>query len=164
MHSSAAIALACATSLIAAHAAAPSLSTASILSVSLRRTRRAFALIGFLVFIGSLHSLCHICDADRAVIDLPPNMAAHVCGPEGLERWPLYVFLVSALMCLGSSTVYHLCGTANERWYHKLGQLDYVGIVGLIVGSCTPVAWYSFGGEYHLERTIYLAAIVRAAW
>ena len=83
---------------------------------------------------------------------LPPAAAS-------LERWPLYVFVISALGCLSSSAIYHLCGTANERWFRRLESLDYVGIIGLIVGSCTPVAWYSFGGDHHLERSLYLLAI-----
>ena len=83
-------------------------------------------LIGFIVFLGALHSLCHICDADNTLVELPQT--SHLCGPEGLERWPLYVFLISALVCLGASTVYHLCGTANDRWFYPLGFVDYFGI------------------------------------
>lgn len=76
-----------------------------------------------------------------------------------LEKWPLYVFIVSALGCLGASAIYHLCGTANEKWYYPLGNVDYVGIVGLIVGSTVPVAWYSFGPTHQFERVVWLLTI-----
>jgi adiponectin receptor len=48
---------------------------------------------------------------------------------------------------------------ANYRLYDRLANLDYVGIVGLVVGSCVPVAWFGFGGEHHLLRSLYLGAI-----
>ena len=50
-------------------------------------------------------------------------------GVECLERWPLYVFLGSATVCLGSSTVYHFFGTANEKWEIALRNVDYGDIV-----------------------------------
>lgn len=48
-----------------------------------------------------------------------------------LERWPLYVFVSSAMVCLAASVVYHLFGTANEQWNGTLGRWDFGGIVGL---------------------------------
>lgn len=62
---------------------------------------------------------------------LPQHVLETVRHGDGLERWPLYVFLASALFCLFSSAVYHLCGTVNERWYILLGNWDYAGI-----GAC----------------------------
>ena len=50
-------------------------------------------------------------------------------GVECLERWPLYVFLGSATVCLGSSTVYHFFGTANEKWEIALRNVDYGDLV-----------------------------------
>ena len=100
--------------------------------------------MGVIIFIAIGH---HVASAG-----LPPTAAA-------LERWPLYVFIASALYCLSASAIYHLIGTANVRWHDRLMSWDYVGIVGLIVGSATPVAWYSFGGQHHLERSLYLAVI-----
>ena len=80
-------------------------------------------------------------------------------GVECLERWPLYVFLGSATVCLGSSTVYHLFGTANEKWEIALRNVDYGGIVSLIVGSCAPVVHFGFGDAYPLTRLVYMLAI-----
>jgi len=72
-----------------------------------------------------------------------------------LERWPLYVFVATALMCLGASAVYHLFGTANERWANRLGAFDYAGIVVLIFGSCVPICYYGFYTS-PLYRHLYL--------
>ena len=121
-------------------------------------------------------------------------------GVECLERWPLYVFLGSATVCLGCSTVYHLFGTANEKWEIALRfartqaltlaptltltlsltltltlaltltltltlalaltrNVDYGGIVSLIVGSCAPVVHFGFGDAYPLTRLVYMLAI-----
>lgn len=77
-----------------------------------------------------------------------------------LERWPLYVFIGSALICLGNSAVYHLWGTANERWYAKLANLDYAGIVALIVGSCCPVVHFGFGPTHSQTRAMYMLGIL----
>ena len=87
-----------------------------------------------------------------AEADLPPATA-------NLERWPLVVFVLSALGCLGTSALYHLVGTANEKYFDPLSQVDYIGIVGLIVGSCFPVAWYGFTPIYSVTRVLYLTAI-----
>ena len=80
-------------------------------------------------------------------------------GAECLERWPLYVFLTSATVCLGTSTVYHLFGTANEKWEIALRNVDYGGIVALIVGSCAPVVHFGFGDAYPMTRIVYMLAI-----
>ena len=72
--------------------------------------------------------------------------AAHRAAELGahVERWPLYVYALSALVCLASSCAYHLFGTANDRWVRALGKGDYVGIVALIFGSCVPPMYYGF--------------------
>lgn len=77
------------------------------------------------------------------------------------ERWPLYVFVASALWCLSASAAYHLVGTAarSEKWSFRLERWDYVGIVALIVGSCAPVVHYGFGPAYSGTRTSYMLAI-----
>jgi len=56
------------------------------------------------------------------------------------------------------SAVYHLCGTANERWHMWLGYWDFAGIVSLIVGSSTPVIHYGFGPTLHTHRQLYHVA------
>ena len=44
------------------------------------------------------------------------------------ERWPLYAFVASALVCLSASCAYHLVGTANEKWSLQFEKWDYFGI------------------------------------
>jgi len=75
-----------------------------------------------------------------------------------IERWPLYVFVASAIACLGSSAVFHLFGTANARWAYALGAFDYAGIIFLILGSTTPIYFYGFY-YYDVFRRLYLGAI-----
>ena len=40
-----------------------------------------------------------------------------------------------------------------------IGLNRRIGIVGLIVGSCFPVAWYGFTPIYSVTRVLYLTAI-----
>ena len=77
---------------------------------------------------------------------------------EGVERWPLYVFVASALVCLSASVTYHLFGTANERWASTFCSLDFTGIVCLIVGSTVPCIYYGFHGSY-VHQAVYLGSI-----
>ena len=76
-------------------------------------------------------------------------VASTSCDAENCpERWPLYVFVLTALWCLSASAAYHLIGTANDKWTYLTEKSDYVGIVALIVGSCAPVVWLGFGPAY----------------
>jgi len=77
-------------------------------------------------------------------------------GGGGVERWPLYVFVASAMVCLLSSVVYHLFGTANERWAQLFCSLDFTGIVCLIVGSTVPCIYYGFFGSFVHQVTMLL--------
>jgi adiponectin receptor len=90
---------------------------------------------------------------------LPPHVAESLRSADGLERWPLYVFLASALACLSLSAVYHLIGTANVRWHSSFESFDYFGIIALIVGSCFPVVHYGFGPAFPNLRRMYLLTI-----
>ena len=75
-----------------------------------------------------------------------------------LERWPLYVFVTSTLVCLAASSLYHLVGTANAKYTRALAMCDYSGIIFLIYGSCVPFIYYGF---YHssLHRNGYLVVM-----
>ena len=87
-------------------------------------------------------------------------VASTSCDAENCpERWPLYVFVLTALWCLSASAAYHLIGTANDKWTYLTEKSDYVGIVALIVGSCAPVVWLGFGPAYAVTRISYLLAI-----
>lgn len=75
-----------------------------------------------------------------------------------ISRWPLFVYLISAMICLGSSAIFHwfsaLCSKTNEI----LSRLDYAGISILIAGSCYPPYFYFFYCET-FTRNIYLTII-----
>lgn len=66
-----------------------------------------------------------------------------------LERWPLRLFLASAMFCLAGSAIYHLFGTANARWTARLVTADYAGVSALIVGSLLPLVTYGYDAPEH---------------
>ena len=102
-----------------------------------------------------------------AIDSITPSLGAHVQEPQlrlgpaetlHVERWPLYIFLASAMACLCASAVFHLFGTANARWANALGAFDYIGIILLILGSTIPIYHYGFYNAAFFRR-LYLGAI-----
>jgi adiponectin receptor len=61
-----------------------------------------------------------------------------------LHRWPLFVMLVSAIICLGCSTIFHWFSAHSKDLHEVLNRLDYAGISILIAGSCYPPYYYFF--------------------
>eukprot|EP00349_Pseudokeronopsis_sp_Brazil_P006031 CAMPEP_0202966348 /NCGR_PEP_ID=MMETSP1396-20130829/10701_1 /ASSEMBLY_ACC=CAM_ASM_000872 /TAXON_ID= /ORGANISM="Pseudokeronopsis sp., Strain Brazil" /LENGTH=314 /DNA_ID=CAMNT_0049690073 /DNA_START=188 /DNA_END=1128 /DNA_ORIENTATION=- len=61
-----------------------------------------------------------------------------------VTRVPLFVHMVSAVVCLLASSVYHLFKDLNEGCNHFLARMDYAGISILVAGSNTPPLYYSF--------------------
>lgn len=68
----------------------------------------------------------------------------------------LSIFLFSAMLCLGFSSVFHcfLCYSCHASAF--LVKLDYVGIALLICGSGVPAIYYGFYCMKHLQ-TFYLS-------
>jgi adiponectin receptor len=64
--------------------------------------------------------------------------------PKKLSRWPIVAYLVSAIICLGGSTVFHLFYCMSHKVNRVLLRLDYAGICILIFGSCFPPVVYGF--------------------
>jgi hypothetical protein len=64
--------------------------------------------------------------------------------PRRLRRWPLFVFLVSAIICLSSSAIFHWFSAHSKTYFEFLNRLDYAGISILIAGSCFPPYYYFF--------------------
>ena len=85
---------------------------------------------------------------------------AHI---KGIKCWPLYIMLVSAIICLGFSTTYHLFGIYNKKVNKILSRLDYGGIMFLVSGSCYPPYFFFFYCEKYLY-IIYLFAITFSAF
>jgi adiponectin receptor len=61
-----------------------------------------------------------------------------------LRRWPLFIMLFAAIVCLGFSASFHLFGTMSKNIYQIMSRLDYAGITFLIAGSCFPPYFYFF--------------------
>lgn len=61
-----------------------------------------------------------------------------------LDHWPILVFLVSAIICLGSSAIFHWFSAHSKNMFEFLNRLDYAGISILIAGSCYPPYYYFF--------------------
>jgi len=61
-----------------------------------------------------------------------------------LPRWPLAVFMCTAMCCLLFSAIFHLFNAVSQRTALLLQALDYCGISILITGSNIPVIYYGF--------------------
>ena len=61
-----------------------------------------------------------------------------------IPKWPILIQLISALFCLGCSTIFHLFSAHSKKVGNILNRLDYAGISILVAGSCFPVCYYMF--------------------
>ena len=75
-----------------------------------------------------------------------------------LRRWPIFIMLSSAIVCLSFSTLFHWFGALSPKSSQILSRLDYAGITILIAGSCYPPYFYFFYCEIYL-CTVYLSFI-----
>lgn len=83
----------------------------------------------------------------------------HHSGPNlhEVSRWPVFVMLSSAIICLSCSTLFHLfypmSGSIiyfNLGAYQVFSRLDYAGINVLIVGSSFPAVYYGMYCNFSL--------------
>ncbi|CAH0519887.1 unnamed protein product [Peronospora belbahrii] len=79
-------------------------------------------------------------------------------GPHDVPRWPIFVFMASAVICLTCSAVFHLMFVVSRSAFTFLSRLDYAGITILIAGSFYPMIYYSFYCHEWL-RSAYLVSI-----
>ncbi|KAL7413811.1 hemolysin-III related-domain-containing protein [Mrakia frigida] len=68
------------------------------------------------------------------------------------------VFLASAVVCLAFSGTYHTLSCHSKSVANRWNQMDYVGIVTLIVGSNYPAIYYGFYCDLKLQW-IYITVI-----
>jgi len=61
-----------------------------------------------------------------------------------VKKWPIFVMLFGAIICLSGSTTFHLFSVHSEKWNEFLSRLDYAGISLLILGSTYPPYYYYF--------------------
>ena len=127
-------------------------------------------LLGFLLFLYFLPYTSHLPlpELEAVTADLlalgarlrPFSLRLRRWSAFARARWPLYVFISSAMACLGSSTAYHLIGTAtaDERTMRALAAADYNGVIFLICGSYVPVLQYGFH-DAPVSRVAYTAAL-----
>jgi len=79
------------------------------------------------------------------------QLRAHIKGvpddPEParpVSRWPMYVFLSGAVVCLFFSTLCHTYCCVGAADAERMWRLDYLGIAVLIVSSFYPMVHYSY--------------------
>ena len=77
-----------------------------------------------------------------------------------VERWPLVVHMLSAILCLSGSAIFHLFYVHSAEACSFFSKIDYSGICFLIMGSSYPPIWYTYSCEpvYHI-RYLFLAVI-----
>ncbi|CDW79249.1 adiponectin receptor protein [Stylonychia lemnae] len=78
---------------------------------------------------------------------------------------PLFIFMASAIVCMGCSAFYHLFKDVSPLTKKLLQRMDYCGISLLIAGSNTPPIYYSFYcDEVHFWRNCYLGLMYGSCW
>jgi len=80
-------------------------------------------------------------------------------GP--VPRWPVFLFLGTAVLCLVCSSAFHLFYILSPRMSDLLQQVDLSGISFLVAGSTIPILYYGF---YCMPvwQAVYLAMCVLA--
>jgi len=87
------------------------------------------------------------------------------------EKSIISLFLISAILCLFFSMLYHTLSAHSERVLRIFGRLDFSGIALLVMGSFIPWVYYQFYCRAQ-PRVVYLitisllgaAAIVFSQW
>lgn len=76
---------------------------------------------------------------------------------------PIFVFIASAMFCLGCSTFYHLFNAYSAKVHAMTSRLDYAGTSLLIAGSFYPFIYYIYfcrTGRSHIDLiVIFLTGI-----
>lgn len=73
-----------------------------------------------------------------------------------VPKWPLFVHMISAAICLGMSTVYHLFFVYSPSASSLLAKLDYIGITILIFGSTVPGINYMYACDSVIRKINHL--------
>ena len=61
-----------------------------------------------------------------------------------VSRWPLFINMASAAICMGFSALFHLFFVYSPNVSSFLARLDYAGITILIFGSAMPSTNYLY--------------------
>lgn len=116
--------------------------TSEVLEISKKLTKSA------------LESMKNAIDSDSLDWVLPSSSNDHL---QKISRWPLLVFIISAMICLTLSSMYHLFNAHSDKVYKMMSRLDYAGISILICGSFFPPIYYMY---FCVEGSKYLELII----
>ncbi|DBA00308.1 TPA: hypothetical protein N0F65_001503 [Lagenidium giganteum] len=75
-----------------------------------------------------------------------------------VPHWPIFVFMISAVICLTCSATFHLLFVYSKPAYFFLSRMDYAGITIMIAGSFYPLIYYAFYCHPWILR-MYLTSI-----
>ena len=85
---------------------------------------------------------------DKKKVELTPELEQELNSNnytiKSLPRWPLFIIIFAAILCLGFSTTFHMLLHISPKHYNILNRFDYGGISLLISGSCYPPYYYFF--------------------
>ena len=63
-------------------------------------------------------------------------------NPGNISRWPVVIMMISAIICLLCSSIFHLFYPMSNKFYMLFARFDYAGINVLISGSTVPALYY----------------------
>ena len=79
---------------------------------------------------------------------------------EKVNTWPIIAYLLTAMFCLGFSTICHLCFVKSPQISRIVTNLDYWGIAILFLGSSYPFISYKYAcGSFIFWRYIFMTCI-----
>ena len=93
-----------------------------------------------------MDKLIDLIKLDSKYINKEENIQAIINNKEKkyLPRWPIFIMITSAILCLSFSTIFHALGNISQKYYTILSRFDYGGISLLITGSCFPPYYFFF--------------------
>lgn len=77
-------------------------------------------------------------------LNLLVHSPSHLVGRCKSHPGPIFIFMLSALVCMSCSTLYHLFNAHSEKVHLVTARLDYAGISILICGSYYPGIYYLY--------------------
>lgn len=82
----------------------------------------------------------------EALNSLSNEALSHIVSGQEFStpKWPIFVFVTSAMVCLACSVTFHWFCCLSQDWYNRLVKMDYIGINSLIAGSGVPLIYYGF--------------------
>ena len=102
-----------------------------------------------------IDKLIDLIKLDHKYINYEENIQTMIDNKEEkyLPRWPIFIMIVSAILCLSFSAIFHAFGIISQKYYTILSRFDYGGISLLITGSCFPPYYFFF---YYSDTMRYL--------